>query len=117
MAPEGVVSSSWESTKMPVRSMATFPRWIIRLQNGGKETCRRYECDREGHVIGFSTRMRAMTYLLANQKPGMQLNRLKPVEAFILLADMHEFDVKGMCVDPSPDGTCSVVMALSTLAA
>jgi hypothetical protein len=97
--------------------MTSFPRWLIRLHGRRTETCLRYACDAQGHVIGFEELESALDYLAKNLQAEMAIHRLKPVEAILLVADMHEFKVPGMCVNPSPEGICGAIVSLEALAA
>jgi len=97
--------------------MSTFPRWIIRLREGESKAGLRYWCDDRGNVIGFDQLDVALDYLVKNLQPGMRLHRLKLTEAILLVADMHESDVAGMCLDPTPGGVCAGIIPLEALAA
>jgi hypothetical protein len=96
--------------------MIQLPIWVIRLHYGENAPCIRYLCDERGYVAAFGDSESALAYLV-NAPAGAVVHRLERNEAVLLIADMHEFNVPGICLDPLPGRGCRVILPLEALAA
>ena len=95
--------------------MIRFPLWVIRLFGDKNEPCLRYACDADGYVLSFDRLDIALEHLPDNPALGMLVHRLTYDEIATLVADMHEFSVPGICLNPRISGDCGVVIPLNQL--
>ena len=95
--------------------MIAFPIWVIRLTHAGMASLR-YACDEAGRVVAFVELDAAVDYLTAHNMPGMLIHRLKRAEALLLVADMHEYKVPAICLNPRSDGDGANIVPISALA-
>jgi hypothetical protein len=95
--------------------MLTFPLWVIRLP----KPCRRgirFLSDDEGYIYVFSSRDGALAVLVNRITAGMVIHWLRLEEAHVLIADMHDKALPGVCLNWRASDSCGELISLAQFA-
>jgi hypothetical protein len=95
-----------------------LPLWIVHpKESSGRVAPAQEPCDSPDHSLAFSDTRSLTRYLEAREEGKWQVHHVrKPDDLIELLADLNQFGIPGLCLDPKPDGTNGKRFELGDLA-
>jgi hypothetical protein len=95
----------------------SLPLWIVHPKGSADRVPPDQQpCDSPDHSLAFSDTRRLTRYLEAREEGKWQVHYVrKPDDLIEVLADLNQFGIPGLCLDPTPDGSNGKRFELSDL--
>lgn len=94
--------------------MLKFPFWVV-MPGEVESPPSHAECGTGDLPVAFTTIEKMTAYLSARSAGNWRMRLVNHTALLLLIADLHQLESEGICLDPEPDGSAGTRIPLSEL--